>query len=122
MVDFKLAFDAVKRGANWFVLSAYSGGTLACQLQVRMVRTKAVLLPFPHAPFESKPGFRGKGVGKALVAYAVGFSRKQGADVVCFPNLPNQALAAKLAGPGRVEQYHEFTYPEHPERYQIIWD
>ncbi|MBI2445320.1 hypothetical protein HYV43_02935 [Candidatus Micrarchaeota archaeon] len=122
MVDVKLAFDAVKRGANWFVLSAYSGGSLACQLQVRMVRQKAVLLPYPHAPFSSQPGFQGKDVGKALVAYAVGFARKQGADVVVFANFPHEELAKKLAGPGRVEPYHEFMYPDHPERYQIVWN
>lgn len=122
MAELKLAFDAIKRGANWFVLSAYSGGELTCELQVRFLRKKAVLLPFPKAPFCSKTGFRGKGVGRALVAYAVGFARKQGAFEVIFPNFSDESLAKKLSGPGRVQKYYEFAYPENPERFQIIWD
>jgi len=122
VADVSLAFDAVKRGASWFVLSAHSGGRLACELQLRLLKTQAVLLPYPKAPFASKPGFQGKGVGKALVAYAVGFARKQGASRVLFANFQDEKLARTLSGPGRVEQYHEFAYPEAPERYQIVWD
>ncbi len=122
MAELKLAFDAVKRGANWFIASAYSGGKLACQLQIRLLKGKAVLLPYPKAPFASQPGFKGKGVGKALVAYAVGFARKQGVHQVVFANFDDEKLARRLSGPGHVVQYHEFSYPENPERYQIVWD
>ncbi len=121
MADLSLAFDAVKRGANQFVLSAFSKGALACELQVRLLKGQAVLLPYPKAPFASKLGFKGKGVAKALVAYAVGFARKQGASRVVFANFLDARLAESVAGPGRVEQYHEFAYPENPERYQIVW-
>ncbi len=122
MFELKLAFDAVKRGVNHFVLSAYSGGKLACELQVRLIKGKAVLLPYPKAPFAAKSGFRGKGIGKALVAYAVGFARKLGAHQVVFANFDDEKLARRLSGPGHVVQYHEFSYPENPERYQIVWD
>ncbi|MBI5226453.1 hypothetical protein HY994_04425 [Candidatus Micrarchaeota archaeon] len=122
MAELKLAFDAVKRGVNWFVLSAYSGGKLACQLQVRILKQQAVLLPYPKAPYASKAGFKGKGIGAALVAYAVGFARKQDVQKVVFANFDDAALARRLAGPGRVQDYFEFRYPENPERFQIIWD
>ncbi len=122
MAEVKLAFDAVKRGVNLFVLSAYSGGKLACQLQLRLLKGKAILLPYPKAPFAAKSGFKGKGVAAALVAYSVGFARKQGAESVVFANFDDESLARQLAGPGRVQMYHEFSYPENPERYQIVWD
>lgn len=118
----KLAFDAVKRGPHWFVLSAYSGGKTACQLQVRRLQHQAVLLPYPKSPFASKSGFKGKGVGAALVAYAVGFARKQGVHKVIFANFDDESLARRLSGPGRVQSYFEFRYPENPERFQIVWE
>ncbi len=121
MAEIKLSFDAVKRGANQYVLTAYSGRRPACQLQVRLLKEKAILLPYPKAPFAARPGFKSQGVAQALVAYAVGFARKQGATVVVFANFRDEKLARTLAGPGRVNVYHEFAYPAHPERYQIVW-
>ncbi len=117
----KLAFKAVKRGASEYVLSAFSGGVEAAVLRLRIYKKTGALSPYPKAPFQPKEGFRGKGISHALVAYAVGFARKAGANRVVFSNFADEKTAKSLAGPGKVLKYYDFSYPDNHEWYQIVW-
>ncbi|MBI4360610.1 hypothetical protein HY572_02430 [Candidatus Micrarchaeota archaeon] len=121
MKALSVAFRTVKTKGSEFRVTAWQNEKESGALLVRFQEENAYLVPDPKALKIVHAHAKGQGLAKALVAYAVGVARKQGAKNVVFANIQNEELAEKLAGNGRVTSYHEFGDAAYPERFQIQW-
>ncbi|MDP2717383.1 MAG: hypothetical protein Q8P02_01430, partial [Candidatus Micrarchaeota archaeon] len=98
-------------------LVAKHEGKEAARLLLRLYRHSGILVA--DSKKAAKPALSAL---RALVAYGVGFARRQHAKTVVMANLPSEKLADALSGGlGHVTRYFEFADAGHPERYQIEW-
>jgi hypothetical protein len=114
----KLSLFAYKTGGREFTLTAKHDGKEQGKLLLRLHRRTGILL----REGKKEKGKKSLSALCALVAYGVGFARRQNATKVVMANLPSEKLAHVLSGGmGHVNRYFEFADTGHPERYQIEW-
>ncbi len=115
----KISLSATKTGGREFTLVARHQGKQAARLLLRFHRNAGILLADAKETAAKKGSLSAL---RALVAYGVGFSRRQHCQNVVMANLPSEKLAHALSGGiGHVNRYFEFADAGHPERYQIQW-